>query len=102
MRLSPFENLNCGIDFADIPSGNKVILLDWSSKTFFVIDPEDFAKLTSGKNVMPVAYEYKDRSKYLKAPLKGVDTVFDVEIAGYVLNILSGKPDLQRLYARGL
>ena len=56
------SDLNLGIDFVDIPSGNKVILLDWSAKTFYVVDAEDF------------------------------------EIAGYVLNILSGKPDLQRLY----
>ena len=93
-----FENLNCGIDFVDIPSGNKVLLLDWKAKAFYVIDPEDFAKLSMGKKVMPVAYEYKDRSKIVKEPLADVESVFDCEIAGYVLNILSGKPDLQRLY----
>lgn len=93
-----FDNLNCGIDFVDIPSGNKVILLDWNNKAFYVIDPEEFAKLSSGKNVVPVAYEYKDRSKIVKEPLANVESVFDCEIAGYVLNILSGKPDLQRLY----
>ena len=93
-----FEDLNCGIDFVDIPSGNKVLLLDWKAKVFYVIDPEDFAKLSSGKNVMPAAYEYKDRSKIVKEPLANIESVFDCEIAGYVLNILSGKPDLQRLY----
>ena len=92
------SDLNLGIDFVDISSGVKVLLLDWSSKIAYAVDPEDFNKLVSGKSFIPAAYEYKDRSKYLKAPLKGVDTVFDVEIAGYVLNILSGKPDLQRLY----
>ena len=93
-----FEDLNCGIDFVDIPSGNKVLLLDWKAKVFYVIGPEDFAKLSSGKNVMPAAYEYKDRSKIVKEPLANIESVFDCEIAGYVLNILSGKPDLQRLY----
>jgi len=63
-----------------------------------VISAEDFDKVSAGKKVMPVAYEYKDRSKILKEPLKSVESVFDCEIAGYVLNILSGKPDLQRLY----
>ena len=83
------SDLNLGIDFVDIPSGNKVILLDWSSKTFYVTDPEDFSKISSGKTVMPVSYEYKDRSKIIKEPLPSVDSVFDGEIAGYVLNILS-------------
>ena len=93
-----FDDLNCGIDFVDIPSGVKVILLDWSSKTVYIISPEDFNKLSLGKNVFPVSYSYKDRSKFIKEPLVSVKSVFDCEIAGYVLNILSGKPDLQRLY----
>ena len=93
-----FEDLNCGIDFIDIPSGNKVVLLDWKNKTVCVISPEEFNSLASGKNVFPIAYGYKDRSKFIKAQLKGISSVFDCEIAGYVLNILSGKPDLQRLY----
>ena len=92
------KDLNCGIDFVDIPSGNKVILLDWANKTFYVADPEDINRLTSSEKFMPVAYEYKDRSKLIKEPLSSVESVFDCEIAGYVLNILSGKPDLQRLY----
>ncbi|SDX88491.1 DNA polymerase I [Ruminococcaceae bacterium YAD3003] len=93
-----FDSLNCGVDFVDIPSGNKVVLLDWNSKTAYVLSPEEFNSLTEGKKVLPVSYQYKDRSKLIKEPLKSVDSVFDVEIAGYVLNILSGKPDLQRLY----
>ena len=93
-----FDDLNCGIDFVDIPSGAKVVLLDWSSKTVYVISPEDLNKLSLGKNVFPVSYSYKDRSKFIKEPLVSVKSVFDCEIAGYVLNILSGKPDLQRLY----
>ena len=93
-----FDDLNCGIDFVDIPSGAKAILLDWSSKTVYVISPEDFNKLSLGKNVFPISYSYKDRSKFIKEPLVSVKSVFDCEIAGYVLNILSGKPDLQRLY----
>lgn len=93
-----FDNLNCGIDFVDIPSGSKVLLLDWSFKAVYVISPEEFDSLCAGKKVIPVAYGYKDRSKLIKSPLKSVDSVFDCEIAGYVLNILSGKPDLQRLY----
>ncbi|MBE7072084.1 MAG: DNA polymerase I [Ruminococcaceae bacterium] len=92
------DDLNCGIDFVDIPSGAKAVLLDWSSKTVYVISPEDFNKLSLGKNVFPVSYSYKDRSKFIKEPLVSVKSVFDCEIAGYVLNILSGKPDLQRLY----
>lgn len=93
-----FDDLNCGIDFVDIPSGAKAVLLDWSSKTVYVISPEDFNKLSLGENVFPVSYSYKDRSKFIKEPLVSVKSVFDCEIAGYVLNILSGKPDLQRLY----
>lgn len=93
-----FDDLNCGIDFVDIPSGAKAVLLDWSSKNVYVISPEDFNKLSLGKNVFPVSYSYKDRSKFIKEPLVSVKSVFDCEIAGYVLNILSGKPDLQRLY----
>ena len=95
---SVFDDLNCGVDFVDIPSGNKVIILDWNSKSAYVTDPDEFNALSSGLNIMPVAYSYKDRSKIIKKPLDSVRSVFDIEIAGYVLNILSGKPDLQRLY----
>ena len=93
-----FDSLNCGIDFVDIPSGAKVLLLDWSSKTVYVISPDEINSLCGEKKILPVSYGYKDRSKMIKEPLKAVDSVFDCEIAGYVLNILSGKPDLQRLY----
>ena len=93
-----FDDLNAGIDFVDIPSGSKVIILDWSLKTAYVISPEEFNKLAGGRNVFPVAYGYKDRSKMIREALAPVKSVFDCEIAGYVLNILSGKPDLQRLY----
>ena len=48
--------------------------------------------------ILRILYSYKDRSKFIKEPLVSVKSVFDCEIAGYVLNILSGKPDLQRLY----
>ncbi len=92
------DDLNIGMDFVDIPSGDKIVILDWSCKTFYVIDPADFDKLCSGHKVMPVSYGYKDRCKLLKDPVASIDSVFDCEIAGYVLNILSGKPDLQRLY----
>ena len=93
-----FDNLNAGVDFVDIPSGNKVVLLDWNGKTAYVISPEEFNSITDGRKVLPVSYQYKDRSKLISNPLTAVDSVFDIEIAGYVLNILSGKPDLQRLY----
>ncbi len=92
------DDLNCGIDFVDTPSGVKVIMLDWSKKKVYALAPDSVISLCKDKKVMPVAYEYKDRSKYLKEPFDFVDSVFDCEIAGYVLNILSGKPDLQRLY----
>ena len=93
-----FDSLNCGIDFVDIPSGPKVMLLDWAGKCAYVITPEEFDSLTSSKTVFPVSFGYKDRSKIISKPLKAVETVFDIEIAGYVMNILSGKSDLQRLY----
>lgn len=92
------DDLNCGIDFVDIPSGERVILLDWRCKKFYSVTYDEFERLTTGKKIIPVAYGYKDRSKFLSKPLTSVDSVFDCEIAGYVLNILSGKPDLQRLY----
>ncbi len=92
------QNLGFGVDFVDLPSGNKVVLFDWESKTVYVIKPEEFEVLCGDNKVIPVSYEYKDRSKLIDRPLKPVESVFDIEIAGYVLNILSGKPDLQRLY----
>ena len=92
------QNLGFGVDFVDLPSGNKVVLFDWASKTVYVIKPEEFEVLCGDNKVIPVSYEYKDRSKLIDRPLKPVESVFDIEIAGYVLNILSGKPDLQRLY----
>lgn len=92
------QNIGFGVDFVDLPSGNKVVLFDWASKTVYVIKPEEFEVLCGDNKVIPVSYEYKDRSKLIDRPLKPVESVFDIEIAGYVLNILSGKPDLQRLY----
>lgn len=92
------QNLEFGVDFVDLPSGSKIVLFDWATKTVYVIKPEEFEALCVVNKVIPVSYEYKDRSKLIDRPLKPVESVFDIEIAGYVLNILSGKPDLQRLY----
>lgn len=92
------QNLEFGVDFVDLPSGSKIVLFDWATKTVYVIKPEEFEALCGDNKVIPVSYEYKDRSKLIDRPLKPVESVFDIEIAGYVLNILSGKPDLQRLY----
>lgn len=92
------QNLEFGVDFVDLPSGSKIVLFDWATKTVYVIKPEEFEALCVDNKVIPVSYEYKDRSKLIDRPLKPVESVFDIEIAGYVLNILSGKPDLQRLY----
>lgn len=92
------QNLEFGVDFVDLPSGSKIVLFDWATKTVYVIKPEEFENLCGDNKVIPVSYEYKDRSKLIDRPLKPVESVFDIEIAGYVLNILSGKPDLQRLY----
>lgn len=92
------QNLEFGVDFVDLPSGSKIVLFDWATKTVYVIKPEEFEDLCGDNKVIPVSYEYKDRSKLIDRPLKPVESVFDIEIAGYVLNILSGKPDLQRLY----
>lgn len=94
-----FEDLNCGIDFVDIPSGARVVLLDWREKSFYVVTQDEFEVMTSGRKIMPVAFSYKDKSrKRFNKPFSSVESVFDCEIAGYVLNVLSGKSDLQRLY----
>ena len=65
------------------------------------LDIQDFeledAGIGTTKEKAPVVYSAKNHFKLLPDGLL-FDHVFDVEIAGYVLNILSGKPDLQRLY----
>ena len=94
----PDGDLAAGIDFVTLTSGKYVILLDFDKAVLYCMTPEEAAKAFSGGSIIPAAYEYKDRSKQIDEPLSSVKSVFDIEIAGYVMNLIEGKPDLERLY----
>lgn len=94
----PDGELEAGIDFVDTSAGKYVLLLVFDQASLYCMTPEEARKAFAKDNLFPAAYEYKDRSKLMDEPLDCIRSVFDIEIAGYVMNLIEGKPDLERLY----
>lgn len=94
----PDGELEAGIDFVDTSAGKYVLLLVFDQASLYCMTPEEARKAFAKGNLFPAAYEYKDRSKLMDEPLDCIRSVFDIEIAGYVMNLIEGKPDLERLY----
>ena len=94
----PAGELAAGIDFVTASEGKYVILLDFDNAVLYCMTPDEASRVFSKGDIIPAAYEYKDRSKQIDEPLVAVKSVFDIEIAGYVMNLIEGKPDLERLY----
>ena len=94
----PEGELAAGIDFVTSSEGKYVILLDFDNSVLYCMTPDEASKAFAKGDIIPAAYEYKDRSKQIDEPLAAVKSVFDIEIAGYVMNLIEGKPDLERLY----
>ncbi|SCW40774.1 DNA polymerase I [Ruminococcaceae bacterium YRB3002] len=84
------------VDFVN----NKMIVVSEGDCKVYVMEPETAVKVFGRDgDVVPVAFEYKDKSKILPVPLPCVDKVFDTAVAGAVLNMAEGgKPDFTRLY----
>ena len=87
-------------EFAVDFTGSKMIIVTENSNDVYCFDPDTAIKIFEGAgDVVPVAFEYKDRSKILPSALPGVDKVFDTSVAAPVLNQLEGgKPDFVRLF----
>ena len=94
----PKGDLAAGMDFVTTASGKFVLLLDFDNATLYCMKTEEAVNAFANGSFIPAAYEYKDRSKQIDEPLKAVKSVFDIEIAGYVMNLIEGKSDLERLY----
>jgi len=79
---------------------DSVILVTADDSRIFVLTADEAEKLFGTySDIIPVAYEYKDKFKAISRPLPGVDKVFDTGIAGPVLNeIDGGKADFIRLF----
>ena len=84
------------IDFTD---DRALVAFEGESKVYSV-DPEslyDSFKDTHG--IVPVSFDYKEKSKLMSRALPNVESIFDIAIAGYVFNLIDGsKPDHRRLY----
>ena len=84
------------IDFTD---DRALVAFQGESKVYSV-DPEslyDSFKDTHG--IVPVSFDYKEKSKLMSRALPNVESIFDIAIAGYVFNLIDGsKPDHRRLY----
>lgn len=94
----PEGELAAGIDFVTTSGGKYVILLDFdNAKLYCMTEPEAYKVFADG-NFIPAAYGYKDRSKQIENGLAAIRAVFDIEICGYVMNLIEGKSDLERLY----
>ncbi len=86
-----------GIAFIDIGGKAAALVAVKGSAVVLKIDVSDLKTVVAQTEVMPVAFDYKTRSKVLDEPLK-VDGVFDTAIAGYVFNLIDGStPDFPRL-----
>ena len=94
------EHLNVGIGFVSVNSRSYVLVLDFDACRFYKMSVHDACALfDKAENVFPVGYDYKDTSKVCPRALKGVTSVFDTMIAGYVCNKIEGKADFERLYS---
>jgi DNA polymerase-1 len=94
----PKGDLAAGIDFVTTSSGKFVLLLDYDNAVLYCMTPDEAKSVFAKGDIIPAAYGYKDRSKQIDEPLACVRSVFDIEIAGYVMNLIEGKSDLERLY----
>ena len=94
----PEGELAAGVDFVTASTGKYVLLLDFDNAKLYCMNEEEALKTFSKGTVIPAAYGYKDRSKQIDKPLPAVSSVFDIEICGYVMNLIEGKSDLERLY----
>ena len=94
----PKGDLAAGIDFVTVSEGKYVLVLDYDNAVLYCMTPDEAKQVFAKGDIIPAAYEYKDRSKQIDEPLAAVKSVFDIEIAGYVMNLIEGKPDLERLY----
>lgn len=93
------KELSINIDFSD-----KYVLVTFKDPvSSYLIPSESAVSVLSAldKELLPVAFEYKDGSKLLPEALPNVDKVFDTAIAGFVLNEIDGnKADFERLFRR--
>ncbi len=94
----PEGELAAGVDFVTTSNGKYVILLDFDKSKLYCMTEEEALKVFTKPGFIPAAYGYKDRSKQIDNPLPAVTSVFDIEICGYVMNLIEGKSDLERLY----
>ncbi len=87
-------------EFAVDAVRDRIILVAGDDSRIFVLTEDEAEKLFGTYcDIIPVAYEYKDKFKALSRPLPGVDKVFDTGIAGPVLNETEGgKGDFARLF----
>ena len=83
----------------DLVHDKLIIVTDGSDKVYVAGTDKANDIFAKYDGIIPVAYEYKDKSKVMDRPLPGVDKVFDTSIAGPVLNeVEGGKSDFPRLY----
>lgn len=94
----PSGELKAGVDFVTTSAGKYVMLLDFDNAKLYCMTEDEALKVFSKGSIIPAAYGYKDRSKQIDNPLPAVSSVFDIEICGYVMNLIEGKSDLERLY----
>lgn len=81
-------------------SSSKALLNIENDSVVYVLEPDSLYDVFKGiEGVVPVAFDYKEKSKIMSRALPGVESVFDVAIAGYVFNLIDGsKPDARRLF----
>ena len=83
----------------DLTDGKALVAFEDDSKVY-VLEPDELHGLFEGTSgIVPVAFDYKEKSKIMSLALPCVDSIFDIAIAGYVFNLIDGsRPDQRRLY----
>ena len=91
------EDKRLAVDFIKIDGADYAIIATRTCENILKIEPDRLADVIGMTDKMPVAFDYKGKSKVMKKALK-VDGIYDTAIAGYVFNLIDGsEPDFPRL-----
>ena len=100
LDMSGNDKIRFGVDFVRVSDETGVVFCDADDSKFYLLGEDEAIRLCDREGGITVAgFEYKLRSKLCKAPLRVVTAVHDVELAGFVMNTIEGKPDYDRLFA---
>lgn len=99
LSLESSTELRYAVSFVKTGTVANVLVLDLEDKAFYKLAKDEAREVFSKAGDLLVAgFRYKEASKIIPFSLKGVTSVFDTEVAGFVTNKIEGKTDFERLF----